>query len=61
MTTREKAMQWWCKMNLEQKLYKTIEHNNLIIGDCTRHPDTLTGSEIELMYKEEDKNQKELF
>lgn len=53
MTNREKAMQWWHKMNLENKFYKTIEHNNLIIGDHTRHPDSLTGSEIELIYNEQ--------
>lgn len=50
---REAALQWWDKMNLEEKFYKTIKHNNLIVGDKTRHPDTLTGSEIEKIYKEE--------
>ena len=37
-------------MNLEDKFYKTIKHNELIEGDKTRHPDTLTGREIEIIY-----------
>jgi hypothetical protein len=47
---REKALTWWHKMSLEEKFYKTIEHNNLIVGDKTRHPNSLTGSEIESIY-----------
>jgi len=50
---REKAMEWWNNMGLEQKFYKTIKHNDLIIGDTTRHPNTLTGKEIEIIYKAE--------
>lgn len=48
---REAALQWWDKMNLEEKFYKTIKYNSLIVGDKTRHPDTLTGSEIEKIWK----------
>lgn len=48
---REKAMKWWNRMSFEQQFYKTIEHNNLIEGDRTRHPSTLTGREIEIFYK----------
>ncbi len=61
MTTREKAMQWWYKIGYENQFYKIIEHSDLIIGDKTRNPDTLTGSEIELIYNAENKNQKKLF
>ena len=50
-TNREQAMSWWNAMNLEEQFYKTIEHNSLITGDRTRHPHTLTGSEIETIYK----------
>ncbi len=50
---RKAALQWWDKMNLEEKFYKTIKHNDLIMGDKTRYPDTLTGSEIEKIYKAE--------
>ena len=60
MTKREKVLQWWHKMNYEQKFYKTIENNDLIVGDHTRNPDTLTGSEIELFYDKENSGQKKL-
>lgn len=49
------AMEWWNSMSLEEKFYKTIKHNSLILGDRTRHPDTLTGREIELIYTNETK------
>ena len=48
---RKKAMEWWNSMGLEMKFYNTIKHNHLIVGDHTRHPNTLTGSEIEIIYK----------
>jgi hypothetical protein len=47
---RQRALTWWNSMNLEDKFYKTIKHNELIEGDRTRHPDTLTGREIEIIY-----------
>ena len=47
---RKIALTWWNSMNLESKFYKTIKHNELIEGDRTRHPDTLTGREIEIIY-----------
>jgi hypothetical protein len=47
---RQRALTWWNSMNLEDKFYKTIKHNELIEGDKTRHPDTLTGREIEIIY-----------
>lgn len=50
MNNRETAMEWWHKMDLEQQFYKTIEANSIINGDRTRHPHTLTGSEIEKMF-----------
>jgi len=49
------AMEWWNGMSLEEKFYKTIKNNSLILGDKTRHPDTLTGREIELIYTNETK------
>lgn len=48
---RESALTWFSKLGLEQQFYKTIECNHLITGDRTRHPSTLTGSEIEKIYK----------
>ncbi len=51
-THREKAMKWWNSMNLEQKFYKTIEANSVLIGDTIdNHPDRLTGSEIERIFE----------
>lgn len=50
---RKKAMGWWNSLSLEQQFCATIEHNDLIVGDRTRHPHTLTGSEIELIYNAE--------
>ena len=50
MTLREQSLEWWNKMTLEEKFYKTIEYNHLIEGDKTRHPDTLTGREIQVIY-----------
>lgn len=47
---RRSAMEWWNKLSLEEQFYKTIEHNALIAGDNTRHPNTLTGREIETIY-----------
>lgn len=49
-SVRQRALIWWNKMNLEEQFYVTIEHNDLIQGDCTRHPHTLTGTEIEIIY-----------
>ena len=46
-------LDWWNKMNLEEKFYKTIKHNSLISGDNTRHPNTLTENEIEIIFKAE--------
>jgi hypothetical protein len=48
---RQRALTWWNAMSLEEQFYITIEHNNLITGDHTRHPHTLTGGEIEILHK----------
>jgi hypothetical protein len=47
---KKRALIWWNSMNLEEKFYKTIKHNELIGCDRTRHPDTLTDREIEIIY-----------
>ena len=47
---RTKAMEWWNNLPFEEKFYKTIAANSVITGDHTRHPDTLTGREIEAVY-----------
>jgi len=48
---RESALKWFNSLGLEKQFYKTIECNHLITGDRTRHPSTLTGLEIEKIYK----------
>jgi len=50
MSTRKAALKWWNAMNLEQQFYVLIKNNDIIEGDFTRHPHTLTGSEIELLF-----------
>jgi hypothetical protein len=53
MEEKKRALIWWDSMNLEEKFYKTIKHNKLIGCDRTRHPDTLTDREIEIIYNAE--------
>ena len=48
---REKAINWWNGLSFEDKFFKTIQNNDLIVGDKTRHPNTLTGREIETIWK----------
>ncbi|MCP4354318.1 MAG: hypothetical protein GY793_01555 [Proteobacteria bacterium] len=49
-SVRESALKWFNSISLEQQFYATIECNELITGDRTRHPSTLTGLEIEKIY-----------
>ena len=52
MSNRTEVMEWWYSMDLENKFYKTIECNHLLVGDTVdNHPDRLTGREIEIIYK----------
>lgn len=53
---REKALNWWNKLSFEDKFFKTIQNNDLIAGDKTRHPNTLTGREIETIWKSLNQN-----
>jgi hypothetical protein len=51
MTTREQAMSWWNALTLEEKFYVVIpwlKSQNINVTD--RHPNSLTGREIELLY-----------
>jgi len=50
MKKRSEAIQWFNHMNLEDQFYTVIEHNDIISGDTSRHPSTLSGSEIEKIY-----------
>ena len=50
LDNRTKALQWFNSMAFEEQYNNTIEYNHLITGDHTRHPSTLTGSEIETIY-----------
>jgi len=49
---RLQAMKWWNEKTLDLQFYITIEYkSDLVSNDAARHPSTLTGSEIELLYK----------
>ena len=51
MNKREIALEWWNKLSFENKFCKTIEANEVLIGDTVdNHPDNLTGRDIELVY-----------
>lgn len=51
LSKREIAMKWWNNLTFEEKFYKTISANGVLIGDTVdNHPDRLTGREIELVY-----------
>lgn len=49
--TIEEAKEWWAIGTLEEQFYATIKFNDLIEGDHTRHPDTLTDDEIVKIFK----------
>lgn len=49
---REKAMEWWNRMTLEQQFYQVIpwlKSNGMMADD--RHPHSLTGREIEHLFE----------
>lgn len=51
ISTREKAMKWWNQLSLEEKFYKIIPWLKSKDMDTTsRHPNSLTGREIEEIY-----------
>lgn len=50
LNRRRFALEWWNNLNLESQFYNLIEFNDFIEGDRTRHPSTLTGGEIEIIY-----------
>jgi hypothetical protein len=54
-TERTKALEWWTKKSLEDQIYVAIEFNEFITGDKTRHPHTLTGREIEILWDQSKK------
>jgi len=51
LMTNSPSEKWFDSLDLEEQFYATIECNHLIFGDCTRHPSTLSETEIELIYK----------
>lgn len=52
MTTREKAINWWNKLSLESKFYEVIPWlTSKDLGAAERHPNNLTGREIEELYR----------
>lgn len=51
-------LKWFEELSLEERFYKIIKHNELIKGDNTRHPDTLTVKEVEIIFNAEFKQDK---
>jgi hypothetical protein len=54
-SSRRLAIDWWNGLTFEEKFFKTIKNNELIVGDKTRHLYSLTGREIETIWKSETK------
>ena len=52
-SSRRLAIEWWDSLTFEEKFFKTIQNNELIVGDKTRHPNTLTARELEIIWKSE--------
>ncbi len=51
ITNRGTVMIWWNKLSLEDQFYYCIQCKELFItNSADRHPNTLTGSEIEKLY-----------
>ena len=56
-STREKSMIWWNSLTLEEKFYKVIPWlKSKDINVTERHPNSLTGREIEEIFKIETKH-----
>ena len=50
---RRKAMEWWSNQSFEEKFYATMEWLKVNdMGVTERHPDGLTGREIESIFNE---------
>jgi len=47
---RRSAMEWWNTIKGTQ-YPMIVKHSNIISGGANRHPTTLSGSEIESMYR----------
>ena len=57
LSIREQALAWWNKLSLEEKFYKVIPWlKNQDINVAERHPNTLTGREIEEIWRKETKD-----
>lgn len=47
------AIKWWGNKKSEEKSELVINHSSLIIGGESRDPNTLTGMEIERLWRKE--------
>ena len=52
MEERELSITWWNKLSFEEKWYKVVEFKHLVVGYPERNIDTLSGREIEDIWKE---------
>lgn len=53
---RVEALKWWNSLTSERKVLIKIKHSNSIIGGGVRNVKSLTGFEIEKLYKKEVNN-----
>lgn len=51
MKVKNIAILWWNKLSFEDKFFRTIAANEVIEGDRTRNPNSLTDEEIVKIYK----------
>ena len=55
---REIAIKWWNNLIYSEQFYVLYINRDSIAGGISRHLDTLTGSEIELLYNKSNKRLK---
>ena len=49
---REKALEWWRDLSLNIQFSIMIVSKDMLLNDVSRKVSTLTGREIEILYKE---------
>jgi hypothetical protein len=54
--TRSTAMYWWNGLSTKEKYAVMEKHNSEIVHYLDRSPSSLTGREIQILYKSENKS-----
>ena len=47
---RKKALEWFNNMSFSDQFFKTVEANEILVGNHTRDPESLTRIEIHNIY-----------